>query len=70
MNPDSIIFTEQQLADIEKYASIYLKISDIAVILDVAPEVLRNAIAHRDSEVSRRYHRGKAIPKSSSVNRK
>ena len=54
MNSDSIIFTEQQLSDIEKYASIYLKISDIAVILDIAPEVLRNAIAHRDSEVSRR----------------
>ncbi len=63
MNSDSIIFTEQQLSDIEKYASIYLKIPDIAVILDIAPEVLRNAIAHRDSEVSRRYHRGKAISK-------
>ena len=50
MNSDSIIFTEQQLADIEKYASIYLKISDIAVILDIAPEMLR-------------YHRGKAISK-------
>ena len=63
MNSDNIIFSEQQLSDIEKYASIYLKISDIAVILDIAPEVLRNAISHRDSEVSRRYHRGKAISK-------
>ncbi len=63
MQTENIIFTEEQLDAVEKYASIYLKISDIAVILDIKPEDLRNAIAHRDSEVSRRYYRGKAISK-------
>ena len=64
MNSDSIIFTEQQLSDIEKYASIYLKISDIAVILDIAPRsAAQRHRTPRQREVSRRYHRGKAISK-------
>lgn len=45
---------------IEKFASIYLKISDIAVILDIPADVLREDIADRTSEVSKAYRRGKA----------
>ena len=30
-------YTEEQLTQIEQYASIYLKISDMAVILDLLP---------------------------------
>ena len=55
--------TEEVLTQIEQYASIYLKISDMAVILDIPAEQLRSAIADRTTEVSKRYHRGKAASK-------
>ena len=56
-------YTEEQLDQIEKFASIYLKISDMAVILDIPPETLRWDISQKDSEVSRHYYRGKAASK-------
>ena len=56
-------YSEEILAQIEQYASIYLKISDMAVILDVPAEQLREDIADRSTEVSKRYHRGKATSK-------
>ena len=52
--------SEDTLSQIESYASIYLKITDMAVILDVPAEQLREDIADRTTEVSKRYHRGKA----------
>ena len=55
--------SEETLTQIEQYASIYLKISDMAVILDIPAEQLRSAIADRTTEVSKRYHRGKATSK-------
>ena len=55
--------TEEVLTQIEQYASIYLKISDMAVILDIPAEQLRSAIADRTTEISKRYHRGKATSK-------
>jgi hypothetical protein len=55
--------TEEVLTQIEQYASIYLKISDMAVILDIPAEQLRSAIADRTTEVSKRYHLGKATSK-------
>lgn len=55
-----MVYTEEQLKQVEQFASIYLKISDMAVILDVSPTLLREDIADRKSEVSKRYHRGKA----------
>ena len=58
-----IELTEEVLTQIEQYASIYLKISDMAVILDIPAEKLRSAIADRTTEVSKRYHRGKATSK-------
>ena len=56
-------YTEEQLTQIEKFASIYLKISDMAVILDLPAEQLREDIARKESEVSKRYYRGKASSK-------
>ena len=53
-------YTEDVLTKIEQYASIYLKISDMAVILGISPTQLRSDIADRSTEVSKRYHRGKA----------
>lgn len=45
---------------IEQNVSIYLKISDMAVILGISATQLREDIADKSTEVSRRYHRGKA----------
>lgn len=45
---------------IEQYVSIYFKISDMAVILGISATQLREDIADKSTEVSRRYHRGKA----------
>lgn len=53
-------YTENILTKVEQYASIYLKISDMAVILGISPTQLRSDIADRTTEVSKRYHRGKA----------
>mgnify|MGYP002555485450 CR=1 FL=1 len=56
-------YSETELQQIEKYASIYLKISDIAVILDIPADVLRSDIADRGTDVSKAYRRGKAASK-------
>ena len=56
-------YTEEMLNQVEQYASIYLKISDMAVILDIPAEQLREDIADRSTEVSKRYHKGKAASK-------
>ena len=53
-------YSEELLTQIEQYASIYLKISDMAVILGISPDILRNDIADRTTPVSLAYHRGKA----------
>lgn len=58
-----INYSDEVLSQIEQFASIYLKISDIAVILDVPAEQLREDIADRTTEVSKRYHKGKAASK-------
>lgn len=56
-------YTTQQLDYVEKLARIYMKISDIALIIEVMPESLRADIADDTTEVSRRYRRGKAASK-------
>ena len=56
-------YSETELQQIEQYASIYLKISDMAVILGVPAESLRSDIADHNTEVSLRYRRGKAASK-------
>ena len=56
-------YSEEELQQIEQYASIYLKISDMAVILGVPAEQLRSDIADHNTEVSLHYRRGKAASK-------
>lgn len=56
-------YSEEILEQVEKYASIYLPISDIALILDIPAEVLREDIADRGNPVSRAYLKGKAASK-------
>ena len=58
-----MIYTEEQLKQIEQFASIYLKISDMAVILGVPAEILREDIADKSTAVSQHYRRGKAASK-------
>ena len=62
------VYTEEILQQIEQYASIYLKISDMAVLdmavlFDIPAEQLREDIADRSTEASKRYHKGKAASK-------
>ena len=56
-------YSEEELQQVEQFASIYLKISDMAVILGVPAESLRSDIADHNKEVSLRYRRGKAASK-------
>lgn len=56
-------FSPEQLEQIEKFASIYLKISDMAILLGVNAEELRAEIANRSSEASLCYNRGKVASK-------
>ncbi len=56
-------YSLEELEKIEEYASIYLKISDIAVILGKSATNLRQDIADRSTEVSQAYYRGKAKSK-------
>lgn len=56
-------YSDKELQQIEKFASIYLTISDMAVLLNMHAEVLRDDIADRSTEVSKAYHRGKVLSK-------
>lgn len=53
-------FTPEQLEQIEKYASIYLPITDIAMLMDIPTDMLRDEIRNKSTQVSRAYHKGKA----------
>lgn len=53
-------FTQEQLEQIEKYASIYLPITDIAMLMDIPADMLRDDIRNKSTQVSRAYHKGKA----------
>ena len=53
------MLTEQKYPN-RTVRSIYLKISDMAVMLGISATQLRVDIADKSTEVSRRYHRGKA----------
>ena len=56
-------YSKEQLEQVEKLATVFMPISDIALIIEVNPEELRADIADEMTEVSRRYRRGKAITK-------
>lgn len=53
-------FSPEQLEQIEKYASIYLPITDIAMLMDIPADLLRDEIRNKSSEASHAYHKGKA----------
>ena len=50
-------YSETELQQIEKFASIYLKISDMAIILDIPAGVLSPDIADRSTDMSKAYRR-------------
>jgi hypothetical protein len=52
--------TAENLEQVKKWASIYLPISDMAILLCVNADDLRDAIRDRNTPVSLAYHLGKA----------
>lgn len=56
-------FTEKELEQIEQMASLYMSITDIAIILGMPPEVLRKQIRTKGDKASIAYYRGKAMRK-------
>lgn len=53
-------FTKEQLEEVEKYASIYLPISDIAILMGIPADMLRDEIRNKNTDTSKAYHKGKA----------
>lgn len=53
-------FSTEQIKQIEELAAILTPISDMAVLLDVDVDELRNEIRYRKSPASRAYYRAKA----------
>lgn len=51
----------KQIELVEHYASIYLPISDMAVLMDVPADELREAIRDTKTPVSQAYRKGKAV---------
>ena len=54
-------FTHTQIGLIEKYTGLLFKISDIALMIDVDPDELRDEIANKKTEVSKIYHTTKLL---------
>ena len=51
--------TQTQIGLTEKYAGLLFKISDIALLIDVDPDELRDEIANKSTEISKIYHKAK-----------
>ncbi len=58
-----MMYSPNDLEKIEKLASLYMTISEIASLIDVPGEVLRRDIAVKGSEAEKAYHRGKVSTK-------
>lgn len=56
-------YSEEELKQIEDLSSIFMKISDIAVILDIPADVLREDISNRQNPAYKAYNRGKITAK-------
>lgn len=54
-------FTHTQIGLIEKYTGLLFKISDIALMIDVDPDELRDEIANKETEASKIYHTTKLL---------
>jgi predicted DNA-binding protein YlxM (UPF0122 family) len=52
-------YTDEQLKLIEDYASKFLSITEIAVLVDVDEDELRDRISLKKSDASKHYNRGK-----------
>lgn len=63
-------YTDEQLEQVERLASIYMPITDIALIIEVDASQLRSDIAAQVTEVARCYRRGKALAKGNSATRR
>ena len=53
-------FSKEDLEQIEKWASIYLPISDMAILMSIPADMLKDEIRNRNTDVSKAYYRGKA----------
>lgn len=56
-------YSQQDLEQIEKMASVYFPISDMAVVLDINEDVLRDDIKDKSNAASKAYRRGKIASK-------
>ena len=64
-----MMYSQDDLEKIEKLASLYMTISEIASLIDVPAEQLRRDIAVKGSAVEKAYHRGKVSTKLDIVER-
>lgn len=53
-------FSKEQLEDIERWASIYLPISDMATLMGIPADMLRDEIRNKNTDISKAYYKGKA----------
>ncbi|MBO4723586.1 MAG: hypothetical protein IKT03_05720 [Muribaculaceae bacterium] len=56
-------YSQTDLEKIEKLASLYMTISEIASLIDVPAEQLRRDIAVKNSDANKAYNRGKVSTK-------
>lgn len=56
-------YTIEQIENIEKLSSLYMKISDIALIIGVDENLLRQDVENHCSAISLAYRKGKALRK-------
>ena len=61
-------FTTEQIEQIEKYASIYLPITDMAMLMNIPADMLRDEIRNKSTDVSKAYRRGKAVSRVKLLN--
>lgn len=57
-------YSKEQLKNIEKFASVFLPVSDIAVCIGVSPEILKHDIRDYNNPVRTAYMRGKSFSKA------
>lgn len=58
-----MMYSQENLVMIEKLASLYMTISEIAIVIDVPAETLRRDIANKGSAAEKAYTRGKVSTK-------
>ena len=56
-------YSDNVLEQVEKLASIFLPISDIAMLLDIPADILREDVKDRNTPISKAYYKGKASSK-------